>query len=80
MQKITNKYRKRVYNAVIACNACEYTVCKKCPYHSQGCKDKLLKEAGELLTDYHQMLREMTAAAAAANGSGAAAPMAQPLI
>lgn len=80
MQKITSKYRKRVYNAVIASNACEYTVCKKCPYHSQGCKDKLQKESSELLRDYYQMLREMTAAAAAAAESNAAAPAAAPLV
>lgn len=80
MQKITSKYRKRVYNAVIASNACEYTVCKKCPYRSQGCKDKLLKETGELLRDYLQTLHEMAAAAAATAESDAAAPAAAPLI
>ena len=81
MKKITNKYyRKRVYNAVIASNACEYTICKKCPYRSQGCKNKLNKETGELLRDYLQMLHEMAASPAATSESDTTASATAPLV
>lgn len=80
MLKITSKYRKRVYNAVIASNACEYTICKKCPYHSQGCKNKLNKETGELLRDYLQMLSEMAASPATTSESDTTASATAPLV
>ena len=59
MTKVTgSKYRKRVYNAIKGFSACKHTVCKQCPYHSQGCKEKLYDEAADLLTNYFHQLKD----------------------
>lgn len=58
MAKSKKMYRKRVQSAVKGFCACKYTVCKDCPFRSQGCKAKLYEEAADLLTDYCNLLRE----------------------
>lgn len=80
MAKSAIKYRKRVYNAVKGFSACKYTVCKQCPYHSQGCKDKLYDEAADLLADYFHLLKEQAENAAAKAGNDKAAFAAAPLV
>ena len=58
MAKSKKSYRKRVQSAVKGFCACKYTVCKDCPFRSQGCKAKLYEEALDLLTDYYNALRQ----------------------
>ena len=80
MAMSASKYRKRVATALNGLSSCKYTVCKRCPFHSQGCKEKLQEEAYSLLLDYYHLLQDQAETAARKAADGAAAPAAMPLV
>ena len=51
-------YRKNIRRAIKALDCCRISRCAKCPLHLKGCKDKLMLESAEILSDYLKNLSQ----------------------
>jgi hypothetical protein len=51
--------KKKVREAMRGLDACLYGSCSKCPYHNDGCQNRLFRDSSGLLSDFLANIRNL---------------------